>query len=254
MHLSERAPILREIDLMVADRSKKGDTREYVDANSLTDQERLSIHAEIDSLARAKREKGETHEQFLARTAAGRAWIGEAWERLGHPQHFSRRKRRVAILTVERQMAPSVAAAEAMIRAGLILDHYGRRITDTKVRCPENAQLTLQTERPTNRRPVVFARTHGRVMDRPAAKLGYPTPACEDEDNEHPSPSVTADSKCISQVDLEELIYRRRCLMELEEGIAVALSKGARVDTGIHTAELVPERRRGELFMKLVIR
>jgi hypothetical protein len=60
----------------------------------------------------------------------------------------------------------------------------------------------------------------------------------------------------IGQVELEELIFRRRELMELEEGIASALSCGASVEDGVHTARLVPERRDGfgrELFLKLVI-
>lgn len=60
----------------------------------------------------------------------------------------------------------------------------------------------------------------------------------------------------VGQVDLEELLLRRREVMELEERIALALSKGARVETGVHTAELVPERRHSagrELFLKLVI-
>jgi hypothetical protein len=61
--------------------------------------------------------------------------------------------------------------------------------------------------------------------------------------------------RLVGQVDLEELILRRREVTELEEKIAVALSTGARVETGIHTAELVPERRRAgrELFLKLVV-
>ncbi len=46
---------------------------------------------------------------------------------------------------------------------------------------------------------------------------------------------------------------KRRELREIEESIAIALSKGARVEPGVHTAQLVPERRRGEFFMKLVI-
>jgi len=45
----------------------------------------------------------------------------------------------------------------------------------------------------------------------------------------------------------------RRELREMEESIALALSKGAHVEPGVHTAELLPQRRRGECFMKLVI-
>jgi len=44
----------------------------------------------------------------------------------------------------------------------------------------------------------------------------------------------------------------------MEEAIAIALSKGARIEPGIHTAELVPERRSGYgvcagLRMRLIV-
>ena len=45
-------------------------------------------------------------------------------------------------------------------------------------------------------------------------------------------------------------------MTEAEEEVAVALSKGASVEAGVHTAELVPERRPHggrELILKLVI-
>lgn len=62
----------------------------------------------------------------------------------------------------------------------------------------------------------------------------------------HSGPSV-------DQLKLETILGMRRQLRELEESIGLALSKGAHVEPGIHTAQLVPERRRGEFFMKLVI-
>jgi hypothetical protein len=55
-------------------------------------------------------------------------------------------------------------------------------------------------------------------------------------------------------VDLEELIGRRSELEDLEQKIAVALSKGVTVERGIHTAELVPTRNDGHVYLKLVIR
>jgi len=65
-------------------------------------------------------------------------------------------------------------------------------------------------------------------------------------------------SAVIDQLKLEMFLGMRRELAEMEESIAVALSKGARVEPGIHKAELVPERRSGDgpgagLMMKLVI-
>lgn len=60
----------------------------------------------------------------------------------------------------------------------------------------------------------------------------------------------------MGQVQLEMILGMRRELMQMEESLAVALSKGARVEPGIHSAELVPERRRNtsrELIMKLVV-
>ena len=67
----------------------------------------------------------------------------------------------------------------------------------------------------------------------------------------------------ITQLKLEMLLGMRRELIEMEESIAVALSKGAAVDPGIHTAELVIARdedgvavrdESGHVLLKLVIR
>jgi hypothetical protein len=65
-------------------------------------------------------------------------------------------------------------------------------------------------------------------------------------------------SLVVDQLKLEMFLGMRRELAEMEESIAVALSKGARVEPGVHKAELVPERRSGDgsgagLVMKLVI-
>lgn len=57
----------------------------------------------------------------------------------------------------------------------------------------------------------------------------------------------------IDQLKLEMIIGMRRELREMEESIGVALSKGAHVEPGIHTAQLIPQRRHGDFFMKLVI-
>jgi len=251
----ERAPILKEIDSMVAARSKKGDPREYVDANSLTDEEKATIIEEIKNTSLPERKKGETREQLSARRTLAKAWVREAWERLGSPKHFSRVKRRVAVLMVERKMAISIIAAEAMIRAGLIQDHYGRRVTDTKARCPENAQITLQTDRPTsravvfvNRKAAISSTTHALVREQ---ELSGAWEGRESRSYEPPSP----DSMLIHQEDLEAWIYRRRQFAEIDAPLAVALSKGATVQRGVHTAELLPMRNEdGSVHLKLVIR
>jgi len=60
-------------------------------------------------------------------------------------------------------------------------------------------------------------------------------------------------SPSVDQLKLETILGMRRELQELEESVGVALSKGARIEPGVHTAQLVPERRRGEFFMKLII-
>jgi len=66
--------------------------------------------------------------------------------------------------------------------------------------------------------------------------------------------SVRNSCGTISQVDLEELICRRIELEDLEKRIAVALHKGARVETGVHTAELVPTPEDGHTYLKLMVR
>lgn len=70
------------------------------------------------------------------------------------------------------------------------------------------------------------------------------------------APAPISGSACVSQVDLAELVIRRRELMDAEERIAVLLSKGAHVETdGAYTAELVPTRDEfGNVCLKLVIR
>jgi hypothetical protein len=70
-------------------------------------------------------------------------------------------------------------------------------------------------------------------------------------DYEYPS----SDSTLIRQDDLELWLLRRREFAEIDERIAVALSKGAAVEYGVHTAELVAARAEdGSVHLKLVIR
>jgi len=58
----------------------------------------------------------------------------------------------------------------------------------------------------------------------------------------------------ITQFKLESLFGLRRELQELEEEIALALSHGAKVEEGIHSAELIPVRNDGKLHLELVLR
>jgi len=58
----------------------------------------------------------------------------------------------------------------------------------------------------------------------------------------------------ITQFKLEVLFSRRKELRELEKEIALTLSRGAKVEDGVHTAELIPVRKNGKLYLKLVIR
>lgn len=57
----------------------------------------------------------------------------------------------------------------------------------------------------------------------------------------------------ITQLKFEKFFLARREARELEEEIATALSRGAKIEDGIHTAELVPVRKNGKLYLKLVI-
>jgi len=60
--------------------------------------------------------------------------------------------------------------------------------------------------------------------------------------------------KQIPQMDIEELLARKRLFEEWEEEMAVALAKGAEVEPGVHTMQLVPCRTRSGFAMKLVVK
>ena len=57
----------------------------------------------------------------------------------------------------------------------------------------------------------------------------------------------------VEQLKIEMLLGMRRELREMEEAIALALSCGAKVEAGIHTAKLLPVRKNGKLYLELVI-
>jgi len=57
----------------------------------------------------------------------------------------------------------------------------------------------------------------------------------------------------VDQFKIEMLLAMRRELGEMEEGIALALSRGVKVEAGVHTAKLLPMRKNGKLYLKLVI-
>jgi hypothetical protein len=55
-------------------------------------------------------------------------------------------------------------------------------------------------------------------------------------------PIVMKSPSIITQVDLAELHFRRREVSEIEEAMALALSKGTAVESGLHGAGLVLDR------------
>jgi len=57
----------------------------------------------------------------------------------------------------------------------------------------------------------------------------------------------------VEQLKIEMLLGMRRELGEMEEEIALALSRGAKVEPGIHTAKLLPVRKNGKLYLKLTV-
>jgi predicted CopG family antitoxin len=164
-------------------------------------------------------------------------------------------------ILVRRKLAASPEKAAEMVRAGKVLVQK----TDSQSPPPHRLVFTVVTDPEESfrynepvrlKKDIVTFDPARKPANRPAAKSGSARPSCEDENDDLPFQApVTADSKSISQVDLEELIYRRRNLMEIEERIAVALSRGASVEIGIHVAELVPVRSKGgSLCLKFVVR
>jgi hypothetical protein len=181
-------------------------------------------------------------------------------------------RQKITEILVRRGLASSLREAEAMVRNDEVLTPQSGGIVidpDATYRFNEPIRILTESSEPSSARPgrltrrefarraasaarVVTFDSSKKTADRPAAKSGYPPQVREDD--EYSSSSVTADSKCVGQVDLEELIYRRIELENVEERIAVALSKGARVERGVHTAELVPTRDDGHVHLKLVVR
>ena len=112
----------------------------------------------------------------------------------------------------------------------------------------ENTQVVHRSKCPECRnKPIVFAK-----RDRKPA-ISSTTHALVEEGGARESPS--SDSTLIRQEDLEAWIYRRRQFTEIDQPIAVALSKGAAVEYGVHIAELLPVRNEdGSVHLKLMVR
>jgi hypothetical protein len=125
----------------------------------------------------------------------------------------------------------------------------------------ENTQVVHRSKCPECRnKPIVFAKrdrkpasssaTHSRVLD------GGGCDDCERPRHEDLFSLYSSDPRLIPQDLLLEWFRRRQELSEVEEAIAVALSKGAVVEEyAVHTAELLPTRNEdGSVHLKLVIR
>ncbi len=109
----------------------------------------------------------------------------------------------------------------------------------------KNANRSLIVFAKKNRKPAISSTTHSRVLD-PDDCDGR---RVDSVDTRSPN------AKLISQDDLELWILRRRQFREIDEPIAIALSFGAKVEPGIHTAELLPVYNEdGSVHFKLMVR
>src|SRR5260370_28359601 len=110
----------------------------------------------------------------------------------------------------------------------------------------KNANRSLIIFRKKDRKPAISSTTHSRVLD---------ADDCDDRLRADSADTSSPDTKLISQEDLELWILRRRQFREEDEPIAVALSRGAKVQPGVHTAELLPVRNEdGSVHFKLMVR
>ncbi len=97
-----------------------------------------------------------------------------------------------------------------------------------------------------DKKPAISSTTHNRVLD---------ADDCDDRLRADAADTPSSNTKLISQEDLELWILRRRQFREADEPIAVALSRGAKIEPGVHTAELLPVRNEdGSVHFKLMVR
>lgn len=188
------------------------------------------------------------------------------------PRAGSKQRKPLMVLIVEAGIARSVDEARAMLIAGEICHDmkgseyqkngipewsHGEPLHPTgatpsvgSMKLDEDARILHRSKCPECRsKPIVFAKkdrkpaisstTHSRVLEGVGG---------DDE-------LLSSDSTIITQENLEAWIFRRRQFTELDEPIAIALSKGATVEEGVHTAELIPARAEdGSVHLKLVVR
>lgn len=124
----------------------------------------------------------------------------------------------------------------------LLLDEKTQVVHRSK--CPEcrNKPIVFSKR---DKKPAISSTTHSRVLD---------PEGCDDRYVDLGLP-LSDYSIVIRQEDLERWILRRREFREVDTPIALALSKGAAVQEGVHTAELLPVHNEdGSVNLKLVIR
>ncbi len=110
----------------------------------------------------------------------------------------------------------------------------------------KNANRSLIVFAKKDRKPAISSTTHSRVLD---------ADDCDDDRRRDLFGLYSSDPMFVPQDLLEEWFYKRREFAEFDEVIAVALSRGAKVQPGVHTAELLPVRNEdGSIHLKLVVR
>jgi hypothetical protein len=189
------------------------------------------------------------------------------------PRAGSKQQKPLVALIVEAGIAQSVHEARAFIIAGEICHDWKGHETHSKkdelewqhgkpinlavsgnpstvgsVLLDEDAKVVHRNKCPECKKPIVFAErdrkaasssaTHSRVSE------GLEALYLSRSNFEH-----------VTQEDLELRILRQKELTEVDERIADALSKGAEIEPGVHTAKLVPHEDDGGGFcLKLVVR
>ena len=133
----------------------------------------------------------------------------------------------------------------------LMLDIDTRIVHRSK--CPECSKPIVFARR--DRKPARSSTTHSRVLvgdDSDDDERNLPGEVQRKEDL---FSLYSSDPRFIPQDLLREWFHMRQEFAEFGEAIAIALSRGAKIAKGIHTAELVPIRNEdGSVHLKLVVR
>ncbi len=179
------------------------------------------------------------------------------------------KRRRLTTLIVQAGIANSVREAQELLFAGQICvgDRHGsgKRMkfdppcdpseiggtllnADIRVshrnKCPECGPKPIVFVK-RDKRPASSSTTHSRVQD---------PDGCDDYEPLAIS-SLDLDPALSRQEELQEWLLRRKHFAERDDWIARALSRGATVEEGMHTAELTPTRDEdGRTCLKVVVR